>query len=630
VTVDRRLSVVDGLILRHNGVAWKLMLSMLPEFHGAHFPTHEPTFRDWKPPSSPIPRIEYFSFVSEIVERCIREAGTDAMRWSALLEHYMNLPPDDRASIVSALTVLVDTGALVLTDSERIWNSLRDIVGRHREYADAEWALPEDALAGLDVLISKLEPSSAYQRHKWLFEDHMPPLEDLARREDRAAYDRLLAERRRDAISEILAEGGLEAVRQLAATSVVSWCVGIALADAAPTIDPSLLDLLSSDGRDLELAGQYFSQRFRQEGWEWLLEILEQHPEIDALRRARLLLATRDFPEAWNVAERLGPAVQDHYWRGFVPYGLGSDFGHLEFVAEQLMTVGRSAAAIDLIGIYIGRGQENEEQLAELIARGLEALLTADEDSELGLLSSHDFETSFATLERHRDALGVDRIALLEWGFLPALGYDPDVPALHEGLAKNPAFFVQVIAAVYRAKGSEDLPAPDNDAGDRASRARNAYRLLSSWGQPPGLSGDHIDTDELHLWLAEAKRLLEESGRLDVGLVHIGHVLASAPPDPNGDWPPQVVRDLLEELHSEEVESGLATEILNRRGVTSRRPEEGGAQEEELSRKYRADADRYADVWPRVAAILRDLARSYEADARRNEDSAERFRRGLS
>jgi hypothetical protein len=90
-----------------------------------------------------------------------------------------------------------------------------------------------------------------------------------------------------------------------------------------------------------------------------------------------------------------------------------------------------------------------------------------------------------------------------------------------------------------------------------------------------------------------------------------------------------VVRDTLEELQSEEIEDGFYVEVLNRRGVTSRGLEDGGAQELELVERYKGDAQRLADRWPRTAAILRKLVKSYENEARRNEESAERFRRGL-
>jgi hypothetical protein len=47
-----------------------------------------------------------------------------------------------------------------------------------------------------------------------------------------------------------------------------------------------------------------------------------------------------------------------------------------------------------------------------------------------------------------------------------------------------------------------------------------------------------------------------------------------------------------------------------------------------LVAQYSQQADGFSDEWPRTAAILRAIARSYEYQARREENSAERFRRG--
>ncbi|HSH59618.1 MAG TPA: hypothetical protein VK988_08270 [Acidimicrobiales bacterium] len=628
---ERRLNVIDQVRRRHPDVAWDLLRSMLPDFRATHFPTNAPHYRDWKPLAITTTRSEYLQFISAVITRCIEDAGVDGARWQSLLSDYQNLPPEGRAMVLNALVGLTDGGHLSRADRDRIWTALREVVGRHREFAEAQWALPEDALAELDALTARLQPEDAFTRHEWLFQDHMPYIGDVARREDHAAYAALVADRRREAVREIEADGGLDAVRRLVAQVEVSWSVGIALADACPVFDDELLELLASDdGSDLQLAGQYFFQRFRREGWSWLESLLQRHPNADPLQRARLLLGARDLPKAWEAAEQQGEEVAQHYWKLFVPYGLGGDFEAVEFVADRLMVVGRNAMAVDFIHMYLPGREKDAERLAALIARGLEGLLQSPSDPETSVLSSYDFETSLELLERHRDVIGVDRLARLEWGLLPALGHDPDAPALHEGMADNPEFFVEVVCAVYRSRNEDKEPDSD-DSGEeqRQARAHNGYRLLSSWNHPPGFTGDAIDDERLRRWLPEAERLLRERGRLEVGLVHFGQVLASAPPDNDTTWPPRVVRDLLEELHSEEVEIGLATELLSRRGVSSRGLEEGGAQESSLAMKYRSDADRFADEWPRTAAVLRRLANSYEADARRNEDSAERFRRGL-
>jgi hypothetical protein len=122
--------------------------------------------------------------------------------------------------------------------------------------------------------------------------------------------------------------------------------------------------------------------------------------------------------------------------------------------------------------------------------------------------------------------------------------------------------------------------------------------------------------------------LLEEADRLRVGQVHIGQVLASSPPDPDGRWPGLEVRNLLEELESDQVEEGLANGIIGTR-FTTRAPDEGGRQEWELVHKYRQQAEQFTDEWPRTASVLRSVADHYESLARREDEAAERFRRGL-
>lgn len=138
-----------------------------------------------------------------------------------------------------------------------------------------------------------------------------------------------------------------------------------------------------------------------------------------------------------------------------------------------------------------------------------------------------------------------------------------------------------------------------------------------------------MDASLLSDWYTTAMEKLAETGRESAGQEALGRVLASTPPDDDGTWPGEVVREFLESQQSSEIEGGLFVELLNRRGVTTRGLEDGGAQEQALVERYTADADRLADEAPRTAAILRDIAKSYAREARRNDQSAERFKRGL-
>ena len=108
--------------------------------------------------------------------------------------------------------------------------------------------------------------------------------------------------------------------------------------------------------------------------------------------------------------------------------------------------------------------------------------------------------------------------------------------------------------------------------------------------------------------------------------ISIGEMLAYAPPDPDGVWPCEPVRDVLEELHSADIMRGAHTGLFNSRGAHWRG--DGGAQERELADKYRAWADALQYSHPYVSSeLLMGMVRTYEHDARREDTEANVKRR---
>jgi hypothetical protein len=209
-------------------------------------------------------------------------------------------------------------------------------------------------------------------------------------------------------------------------------------------------------------------------------------------------------------------------------------------------------------------------------------------------------------------------------------------------LAENPAFFVDVVCRVFKPgdgderedEGEERASAADAEAEEEPDEqaiaiARNGYRLLSEWRTLPGRDGDTVDGEILRQWVDEARVRLREERRLRVGDNFIGKLLAASPPDPDGAWPCRAVREVLETVESQQIERGFAAEIFNSLGVTSRGVLDGGDQERDRSAVYREQAHRFADGWPKTAALLRDAADSFERLARDHDADAERRRTGF-
>lgn len=624
-----RLAVVDGLRQHHPLVAWDLMVSMLPEAHGIHHPTREPRYRDWKPPNPGVTNVEYFEFVGAIADRLVADAGSSGPRWVALLERGSDLLADGRRAIREGLAERIEE--IPTAERAELWEAIRAFVARHREYAEADWALPAGELEEFEDLQARLSPSGAIHQRRWLFDEHSPEL-GTPKLDDLARYEADLEKRRSAAALEIEAEAGVEALLALGAETEYPGTVGWALASATEGKHDSLMlaRLGSEDRAEATIANAFFAKRFRQDGWSWLEGLMTSEADSDPVARGRLLLETRDYPKAWELAESFGEGIERAFWVNFSPYGLGGDFKKLGLAARKLLDFGRAATSLRLLELYIRKEAEDSGDLALLIADGLDALLevagTSGPDALEGL-SQHSFDQFFGFLEAHRNAVGTDRLARLEWAFLGALGYDPDVPMLHEELSANPGFFVQVISALYK-EASADSPGEPSEEAKRV--AENGFRLLSSWSIVPGTDGEgELDEDRLRAWIAEARRLLEEADRLAVGEVQIGHVLASGGWDAEDRWPSEPVRNILEEMQSKKVEEGLRIETYNSRGVVSKALDAGGEQEIEIAEKYEAWATEFQDRWPRTASVLRDLGKSYRADAKRHDAEAEERRRGF-
>ena len=635
--LESRIAALDGLRERHGDTAWRLMRALVPVPGAVHMPTATPQFRDWKPADVQVAEGDVLAFVAAVSERLVDDAGADMDRWEELISQIHTFAPDARAGARATLRSTIDGNAFHNEQRQQLWSGLTELVGRHREFATAAWALPSDEIDQFEQLAALVAPTEAVDRFAWLFQDHMPHLGDASRLDDISAYNETLARKRSEAVAVVDAEDGWDGILELAARATAApETIGIALAEDGRTADEGqLITLLDADDQSgVALAWGYAVARFRMAGWEWLEPILKAGEDRTPRHLARLLLCTYDHPRDWEEAQSLGPEVEHEYWLGFRIHGLGHDYPYLTKTVGALINAERAVAAAELVAMYSQNPVVATADVAVTAADALDALAKPSKDAEPTRLTQYSLNELFELLERHKNTVGGTRLAELEWNYLPALGFEPSTPTLHGALSEDPAFFLEVLATVYPPstgpKGAEHQPTDDGDTESQQAAATNAYRLLKSWRIPPGHNaGDQLNAAKLTAWIDAAMPMLRTSGHLEVGESHIGENLAWAAHDPDGMWPPKVIRDLLERLQSSRLEQGLTTATLNKRGATSRGLEAGGIQEGELAIRYRTDADAMADRWPRSAALLRRLAESYEQFGRLHEADAERWRQGL-
>lgn len=211
-------------------------------------------------------------------------------------------------------------------------------------------------------------------------------------------------------------------------------------------------------------------------------------------------------------------------------------------------------------------------------------------------------------------------VAQLEFSYFDFLDDHSPSRALFNALGQDPGQFVELVAMVYRAEGEpvrEFAPA-------QKGRLSLAYSILHNWPSIPTSDAEgHVDADRLWEWISAVRGSLIQHGRRTVGDEVLGQVLSASPHGDDGIWPVEAVRNIVELIRSDALDTGLHIGKKSRRGVTSRGVFDGGDQERELDEEYGAMAAQAASRWPRTARILRGIADSYREESRIHDARAE-------
>jgi hypothetical protein len=602
----RRLAAIDAARRAAPSATWPLIVRLLPKWKDIGGMTAKPEWRDWAPTEEvKIKFPAYWSEIGELLDRLLTDAGQEARRWKDLVESYDDLRADLGDKVVAGLKQ-VRVRELTPEDLELLADAMVETVSNHRTYSDAEWAMPRERVAKLAAVAKRFRPRDAVPKNLWLFTQH-PSIERVSGK-DYERYDELLASKRAAAVATIHQQRGWTGVEDLIARAAEPYTVGWPLStlDDQQAEERALAWASSEDQAKSQVLAGYLSARNRRDGWQWTEgTVRAQVGRLSDERLARFLLAASQDPEAWELARELGPSVEDSYWVNFD----GLPRGPSQWVAvEKLLKHDRPFAAIQIVGLNLhDKGSPFDADLAYAALESATAATVPPRPRE-----TVGFAYEVGQILKKLDAEGFDplKLANIEWVFLRVLEHEEEaLRHIHQRLANEPDFFVEVVSLVFRAHDEDPPSEPDST---HARYAEQAFTLLQGWHGPiPGATGDgRVNAAELDVWVDTARASLQAAGRGVIGDQRIGHALWYAPAGEDGLHPHEAVRLVLERVGSQEIDVGYSVEAFNSRGVVMRGP--GGDQERELAKRYGDLAKAFSASWWRTAAIYRGLEEEYE------------------
>ena len=94
--LEQRIATVNRLRQQHADVAWKLLLSMLPNNRGFQTVHQGPTYRDWKVSDPVVLQVDYRKNIDFACEALLQDVAESGPRWRQLMERFADMPPGYR------------------------------------------------------------------------------------------------------------------------------------------------------------------------------------------------------------------------------------------------------------------------------------------------------------------------------------------------------------------------------------------------------------------------------------------------------------------------------------------------------------------------------------------------------
>jgi len=454
--LNQRIAIIDYLLKYEQYSAWKLLLLLLPYKTGeSSTPIYRPKFRQWDEGwLEGVTDIELNEHILSISERIVKNVDKDPSRWKQVIERLSDLHYKYLNDFIDKLS-LINSNDLPQEVLKEIRDELRNVIGRHREFPNTKWALPEDYLKKLEKIYINLTPRNLVEKYLYLFDDHYPVLINPVPRvegDGRKKNLELLDQLRIKAVEEIWDLEKEKGIECLAIQSKYPNIVGniLGISSISKDVEPLILRWLEIENKAMEISAKaYVSERYKRDH-EWINSVIMGYKDKWSVETwAKFCLGLPFCGETFSLLEKLGDNVSRYYWSKIESFYLSNeDSKYAAWVIKKLLESNRPIPAISAAHHYLFTHKSKAGIDNNLLAIILER--AADK-----LESTNDFFRyeigEIIKILQHEKELPEDRLTQIEWAYLSIFDEFNDIKprSIIRRIVNDPSYFVQLICLCY-------------------------------------------------------------------------------------------------------------------------------------------------------------------------------------
>lgn len=608
-SAEKRIVAIQTVLRENPLIGWKLLMCLLPDTVQTSMASHKPRWFMVVPEASQKHASEEDCAEQYLKYAEIAVAQTGSLhidKTVALIDKLDKLPPLEFAHFLRKLS---QPEFIALPDDQRLplWEHLEKILHKHRRFSDSSWALPEELLVPVAQVVEKLAPNNIFYLSRYLFSGN-----DFDYFEDNQDWDvqqKVFNEKRKEAITLIYQQEGLEGIFAFARTVTAPYMIGPELGAINDAIlDVKLLpEYLNMDEEPLKtLLEGFIAKRQLLQGWEWCDSQIKNNWTREEVG---CFLAFLPFTqETWDRASKWLGTDAVEYWSKTPACAPSCRCDQTQAVAK-LLACNRPFAAINCL-FWMLHDKRNID-----IDQCIQVLLVAGVAQEADQPVDSYYIIKLISHLQSAPIINKKKLAEIEWIYLPFLNNynNAEAKQLQRNLASDPEFFCTLISCLYGPCDTGQTKETD-DAKVRDFDRTRAYKLFHQWKIVPGTDADGVFNPDLFIeWIRNVKKIATQNGNINAAYYCLGEVLIHAPADEDGLWLDRTIAETLNAHDAEKMRSGFKAALYNSRGVHFVDPT--GSQEKALAKQYYTKAEAIENAcFQRIATTLQEVVEHYERE----------------
>lgn len=614
-SLEERCEVLELICKDYPDIGWKLCVQSVKSRHDMTSGTYKPRWRsDASGAKNTVTIAEANTYRLKCLELVLSYQDHTSATLKDLIDCLTSMPQSDKDKAITHIKTWFDAGppddeVIALREHVRTTTMTSRALRRQKNSEN------DNSYTGGKELYALLEPKDVLLKHKWLFlrswVEYTP--EELEEDFDHKTRQKGLEKQRITALSEIKEDKGINGILDLIKNTDAAQHIGhhlykdiLSESNRKSFIKLCLID--SHEKIDQCLGG--FLHQMPIDDWIAILEEIDNEIQNNNYT-CRLLQAAPFNSETWALLEKYDSDIKTQYWKNVqASYCNQKD---VNYAVSKLLEAGRSATAYHIAHLDL------EHIDSQTIIDLLRLIAKQDPSIEPQIRpQQYDIEKAFELLSK-RDDIDSPKLASLEFAYAEVFdrhsGYA--IPNISKLVSESPLFFVQLIAYIYKPLDGHEDPedwAIPNDDEHRRNAATKASHILENISIIPGSQKDgSINIGLLRDWIEQARSIANQYGRGDKIDRKIGNLLSASGTDDDGLWPRKEVREVIDEIASEDMATNM---IIGRFNSCQLRPTNNlSSEEQSKAARYREMASKIKNKTPFVAKMLRELADMYHRNA---------------